>query len=267
MAHLTESTPASAAPVRSLVVSVVSHGHGSQVEHLLRLMARTSGAQISRVVLTQNLPETAPTPEQGRWPFVLDILSNAAPQGFSANHNAALAGASEDFVCILNPDVLWAKEPMGALMRAADRPEVGLAYPVQTDGQGRRQDSERELPTPWSLALRYLAKRKESRAEWVNGAMWVLPRAVWHRVGGLDTRYFMYCEDVDLCLRVRLAGYTFARAGAVVEHAGQRDSHRRMRHALWHIRSLLRLWASPVFWRARPLLRRLDGAALTMTEQ
>ena len=267
---LMTSSPLSATPVDSaptLVVSVVSHGHSAQVEQLLRAMARTSGQKITRVILTQNLPEPPPEPEFCSWPFQLELRCNPAPMGFSDNHNAALAGASEDFVCVLNPDVVWLQEPMAALLQAASLPGVGLAYPVQVDAQGRVQDSEREVPTPWSLLLRYAAKRHEPRAEWVNGAMWVLPRPVWQQVGGLDARYFMYCEDVDLCLRVRLAGYTLAKADAVIEHAGQRDSHRRWRNALWHIRSLLRLWTSPVFWRARPLLRKLPASALTMTEQ
>ena len=245
----------------TLVVSVVSHGHSPEVEQLLRTMARCSAPWIQRVVLTQNLPEAAPTHDAGAWPFALDIRRNAQPQGFAANHNAALADATEDYVCVLNPDVRWTQDPMEALLRAVQPARVGLSYPLQTNAQGQVQDSEREVPTPWSLLQRYAFKRKETRAEWVNGALWVLPRAVWQQVGGLDMRYFMYCEDVDFCLRVRLAGYTLARADAVVEHAGQRDSHRRWRYALWHIRSLLQLWVSSVFWRSRPLLRQLGDNA------
>ena len=245
----------------TLVVSVVSHGHGAEVEQLLRMMARWSAPWIQRVVLTQNLPEPMPVPGVEPWPFVLEVRCNAQPMGFSANHNAALADATEDFVCLLNPDVRWAQDPMAALLRAAQHSQVGLSYPLQTDAAGRVQDSEREVPTPWSLLKRYAFKHREKRAEWVNGAVWLLPRHVWEQVGGLDARYFMYCEDVDFCLRVRLAGYTLARAAATVEHAGQRDSHRRWRYALWHIRSLLQLWASPVFWRSRPLLRQLADHA------
>ena len=182
--------------------------------------------------------------------------------GFSAG------GASEPFVCIVNPDVMLSRDnPFPALIEAARRPGVGLAYPTQVDGTGAVQDSEREVPTPWSLLLRYAVRRRETRAEWVNGAMWMLPAEAWRGIGGLNPAYFMYCEDVDLCLRLRLAGFTLARADATVEHAGQRASHRRMRHALWHIRSLLQLWTSAVFWRSRPLLRRLPAAALTMTKQ
>lgn len=239
------------------------------VQHLLGSLAQqaSEGAGVSRVVLTLNLPEPEPLAPAGGWPFVLQLRHNSEPQGFSANHNAALADASEPLVCVINPDVdLSVGNPFPALLRAVQRQGVGLAYPMQVDEHGQLQDSERELPTPWSLLRRYAVKRRETRAEWVNGAMWLLPTPVWQGIGGLNTAYFMYCEDVELCLRLRLAGWTLARADAVVGHAGQRASHRRAGHALWHIRSLLRLWTSAVFWRARALLRRTSTAALTMTE-
>lgn len=255
-------------PYPAIVLSVVSHGHRDMVQRLLEDLARLGDAGVSRVVLTLNQPEPPLQIPEGGWPFVLEIRHNPAPLGFSANHNAALADASEPFVCIVNPDVVLRKgNPFPALVEAARRPGVGLAYPTQLDETGAVQDSEREVPTPWSLLLRYTVRRRETRAEWVNGAMWMLPAEAWRSIGGLNPAYFMYCEDVDLCLRLRLAGFTLARAEAVVEHAGQRASHRRMRHALWHIRSLLQLWTSAVFWRSRPLLRRLPAAALTMTKQ
>lgn len=257
------------APFPFIALSVVSHGHGEMVQHLLDALARhsTEGAVVSRVVLTLNLPEPAPVEPRGGWPFVLELRHNPAPQGFSANHNAALAGATEPLVCVVNPDVdLRGGNPFPALVSAVERPGVGLAYPIQVDEQGRVQDSEREVPTPWSLLRRYALGRREARAEWVNAAMWLLPSQVWQGIGGLNTAYFMYCEDVELCLRLRLAGWTLARAACVVGHAGQRASHRRASHALWHIRSLLRLWTSAVFWRACALLKRTPTAALTMIE-
>ena len=77
---------------------------------------------------------------------------------------------------------------------------------------------------------------------------------MWQAIGGFDEAYFMYCEDVDLCLRLRLAGLALVRAPAQVRHAGTRASHLRWSHLRWHVRSLLRLWCSPVYRQARRLL-------------
>lgn len=229
-----------------LVVSIVSHGHGAQVQRLLEQMAGESAAWVDRVVVTVNVPEPALVePEQG-WPFVLEVVHNLRPQGFGRNHNQALRNAREAFVCVLNPDVslIDRQEPFAALLQTAAMPGVGCAYPRQVDEQGRLQDSEREIPTPLALLRRRVLRRQEQRVDWVNAACIVLPLSVWQAVRGFDEAYFMYCEDVDLCLRVRMTGGRLQRAQAQVLHAGQRASHRQLRHLLWHVRSLLRLWVA-----------------------
>ena len=115
------------------------------VQRLLEDLARLGEDGVSRVVLTLNQPEAPLQAPPGGWSFVLEIRHNPAPLGFSANHNAALAGASEPFVCIVNPDVMLSRDnPFPALIEAARRPGVGLAYPTQVDGTGAVQDSERE---------------------------------------------------------------------------------------------------------------------------
>jgi GT2 family glycosyltransferase len=239
---------------RELAVSIVSHGHGACVQRLLEELARWSAAHIQRVVLTQNIPESPPqAPAQG-WPFVLQVIKNTMPAGFAANHNRALADATEPFVCILNPDVALAgADPFAALLRMASREGVGCAFPSQVDASGRGQDFERELPTLAALWRRHGQGRADARVDWVNAACLVLPLSVWQRLGGFDARYFMYCEDVDLCLRLRLAGLQLVRAPAQIVHAGQRASHRNWRHFFWHLRSLVRLWQSPVYAQARKL--------------
>ncbi len=249
----TAAVPDGTGGAPALLVSIVSHGHGAMVQRLLHQLAGV--ACIGRVVLTHNIPEPAPeAPAQG-WPFALDTIVNAAPRGFGANHNRALKGAVEPFVCVLNPDVelLAAREPFGPLIEAAAREGVGCAYPVQLDAAGRVQDSEREIPTPAALWRRRALRRPQARVEWVNAACIVLPLQAWQSVKGFDEAYFMYCEDVDLCLRIRLLGLRLERAAAYIVHEGQRGSSRNWRHLAWHVRSLLRLWTSDVYRKARQL--------------
>ena len=240
-----------------LVVSIVSHGHGEQVQRLLEQLASESAAHIARVVVTHNIPEPTLQSLQGGWPFELQILCNRTPRGFGANHNRALQGAKEPFVCILNPDVelIEQQEPFAALLQTAALPAVGCAYPQQLDETGRLQDSTRELPTPHALWRRRILGHAEQRVDWVNAACIVLPLPAWQALRGFDEKYFMYCEDVDLCLRLRLQGLTLRSAAAQVVHAGQRASHRQLRHLLWHVRSLLLLWMSSAYQRMRESMR------------
>lgn len=237
------------------------------VQVMLNDLARFSAATVARVVLTLNLPEAPPQAPAAGWPFVLQIVRNARPLGFGANHNRALSGTTEPFVCVLNPDVHWGgADPLAAMVQAAAQVGVGCAYPAQFDEAGNRQDSERVLPTPMALWRRRVLRQRDARparVDWVNAACLVLPTQAWVQVGGFDEAYFMYCEDVDLCLRLRLAGLALVRAPVSVVHAGQRASHRRLSHLRWHVQSLLRLWRSPVYRQACHLLR--EGQAGTGT--
>ena len=97
-------------------------------------------------------------------------------------------------------------------------------------------------------------RQRESQVDWVNAACLVLPQPVWQALKGFDEAYFMYCEDVDLCLRLRRSGWELSRAAVRVVHAGQRASHRRWDHLYWHVTSLLRLWRSPAYrWACKAL--------------
>jgi N-acetylglucosaminyl-diphospho-decaprenol L-rhamnosyltransferase len=252
----------------TLVVSVVSHGHGEMVQKLLYQLAALEESGLLRVVLTQNIKESLPDAPASGWPFIFEVRSNSTPKGFSANHNAALIGAEEDFLCLMNPDVdLLQNNPFPPLMRVLERPGVGLAYPLQIDDQGSLQDSEREVPTIFSLYQRYFCSRVESRPEWVNAAFWIVKREAWLRLCGLDARFFMYCEDVDFCLRLRLKGWKLARSNTVVRHQAHRDSHRKLKYTFWHVCALVRLWSRPVFWRAKWKINQLSVDELIVQDK
>jgi len=250
-----------------ITVSVVSHGHAGETGQLLERLAALPPPGARRVIVTLNLPDARALRDwrAARWPFELELIENDRPAGFGANHNRALRldaerGASELFA-VLNPDLRWQGDPF-APMRAllAGAPRVGLVYPLQLDDRGQAQDCERLAPTPARLWARYRpgGHRHEltpgQPPEWVNAAFMLLRREALASVGGFDEGYHMYCEDVDLCLRLQLAGWQLARAGAaVVEHRARRASHRNARYLAWHLSSLWRLWHSPAWraWRSR----------------
>jgi GT2 family glycosyltransferase len=72
-------------------------------------------------------------------------------------------------------------------------------------------------------------------AEAVSGALMLLPKAVFDAVGGFDEGYFLHCEDLDLCRRVRDAGHAVLLAGGIrVVHARGGSSRRRPLFVSWH---------------------------------
>ena len=249
----------------SITLSVISHGHGPQVLDMLQTFIQSGLLQHwqAEVIVTLNLPEPALAAalKQTHWPFPVRILENDCPKGYGANHNQALQNARSDWVCIANPDIRWCPiTTPPALTTSATGQPIGLYCPAQVSDTGTPQDYARTLPTPWGVAARWAARRHNTRtppgtassvsqAHWVNGACMLLPAAAYHQLGGFDKGYFMYCEDVDLCLRLQLHGYRLAALSITVVHAAQRNTRRQRQHLYWHIRSLLRLWVSSTFWR------------------
>ena len=236
----------------TVTVSVVSHGHGEQVMQLLCKLHALCLVHVGQVVLTINVPEPMLQAQvQARhWAFELTLLQNPQPKGFGANHNAAFKHSTLDYFCVLNPDIDFDADPLGDLILKLADPLAGCSFPVQVDAAGHLQDHARSVPSPVALLARYnpfgIARqvRGLSTPYWVNGAFMLFRASVYRGLGGFDERYFMYCEDVDICLRLQLAGFALSRSSVKVTHAAHRSSRVNIRHLAWHVVSLLRLWTS-----------------------
>jgi N-acetylglucosaminyl-diphospho-decaprenol L-rhamnosyltransferase len=234
-------------------VSVISHGHGQEILTLLRQFAQLDVPEVARVVVTLNLPEPHLSDgiEDGHWPFALDVIRNERPQGFGHNHNQAFLRCDTEFFCVINPDISLVDDPFPDLIRTLGAVDAGCAYPLQLDVFGRVQDHVREVPTPGALLRRYLIPRYDLMPQprhWINGAFMLFRAEVYRRLEGFDEHYFMYCDDVDICLRLQLAGYRLVRGkSATVQHQAQRASRTDLRHLLWHIQSLWYMWRSPAY--------------------
>jgi GT2 family glycosyltransferase len=88
----------------------------------------------------------------------------------------------------------------------------------------------------------------------------LLRREAFEQVGGFDERFFMYCEDFDLCSRLRLAGWQLQVIEAPVLHMAQRASKKSLRPLLWHLRSLMQVWMTPAFWSYAAMLQSRRGS-------
>lgn len=241
-----------------VTLSVVSHGHHKHVELLLRDLARQTISDRLLVILTLNVPE--PEPDLAEFdPLHLRIIRNAKPTGFGANHNAALRSADSPWVMIVNPDIRI-NDP-GLIMRFVEREVtagVGLVAPVIYNSEGLREDAVRGNLDPVSLFKRVIiGKRSVVNASissgyftWFAGMFLALPLEVWRAVDGFDERFFLYCEDYDLCVRLDRLGYgleIYEDLGVV--HNAQRASKKSSKYFRWHLTSLIRVWSSLSFWR------------------
>lgn len=147
--------------------------------------------------------------------------------GFAFACNVGSAGGTSPTVVFLNPDTEARPEAILALAALLEaEPRIGAAAPLILDEQGGLHLSQRRFATPatelsaaffvprlwsttpWSVDVAaQAAYRRPSSPDWVSGACVAVRRPVLDEIGGFDERFFMYCEDMDLCRRVRDAGY------------------------------------------------------------
>lgn len=206
--------------------------------------------EVSQIILTLNVPESVALPDDAR----VTLIVNAQPKGFGANHNAAFACCTQTFFCPLNPDIEFDRNPFPALSAALGDKRVALVAPLVRSPDGNIEDSMRHFPTPGSLLMkalggsdgRYIVREGEAEfsPEWVAGMFMLFRSRDFHDLGGFDERFFLYYEDVDICVRVWRKGMRIlACPKAGVIHDARRDSRRSLRHLRWHLGSMARfLW-------------------------
>ena len=238
----------------ALSISVVSHRHGPMVAALLDDIARVCREPID-VILTLNVDEDSGFIPRAL-PFSLEVIRNATPRGFGANHNAAFRRARAEHFCVLNPDVRLEGDPFPALLDVLKAPEIAVVAPMVRNPRGAIEDSARRFPTPGRLLrkliggplpLDYTLTEPVIYPDWVAGMAMVFRKDRFAALGGFDQGYFLYYEDVDLCARIHSLGQRVALVtSSVVIHDARRASRRDLRHALWHLRSVARY-----FWKAR----------------
>jgi N-acetylglucosaminyl-diphospho-decaprenol L-rhamnosyltransferase len=232
---------------------------------------------VTPIVVADNASSDGSAEVAERFGPPVRVLRTGANLGYGRAANRALAFVDTPWVLVANADVEVAAGSVARLverLRADDR--LGLVGPRLMGPDGTAYPSARRFPG-WSdgighaLLARWWPKNPFTRryhadgapgrvVDWVSGACFVARSDALARIGGFDERYFLYFEDVDLCWRLRRAGFQVGfEPDAVVVHAqGLASSKRPIRAVLAHHRSLLR-W----LWRSSEGSRRWAVVAIT----
>jgi len=231
-----------------ITVSIVSHGQIGLVNQLLEDLSRYCASEL-RVIVTHNIPEPGTTAPR-TWKHRLETIVNADPRGFGANHNAAFRRSETPLFCVVNPDIRLTADPFPVLAKALDRARVAAAGPLVQDPNGNPEDSARKFPTARGLLRKlvtapsgpdYAAEQGLVEVDWVAGMFMAFRADAFKAVQGFDERFFLYYEDVDICRRLRRAGYmvVYDPRTSVIHHA-RRASRRNVRLMAIHAASAMR---------------------------
>lgn len=204
-----------------LSIVIVSYRCRDLLRDCLDSLALHRGEVAMEVILLDNASgdDTLEAAAAHPWVTVDDLAENI---GFGRANNRGFARATGRAVLALNPDTVV---PPGALRACLDElwahSDVGVLSPrlVDRDGNLDRR-CKRGFPTPWSSFCyftgldQHLRDRRSTHytAGWlpedragdvdsVMGAFMLMPAHALEEVGGFDEQFFMYAEDIDLCLR------------------------------------------------------------------
>jgi GT2 family glycosyltransferase len=224
-----------APPILSVII--VAYRSRDEIGPCLASLPRALEGQPVEVVVVDNSPDDgAGGVVQRDFPWVR-YLAAAANLGFGRASNLGFHQATGKFILFLNPDTIANEAALAhSLRRLQAEPDIGLLSVklVQADG-AMDLACRRSIPTLWDgfcrasgLAaafprtrlfagynLTYLPADGTYDVGAINGAFMMTRRAVLEKTGLFDEEFFMYGDDLDLCIRVARAGYRIVYDGRV----------------------------------------------------
>lgn len=241
---------------------VVNFEAGDLLEECVRsVLADTSAGSVELVVVDNDSRDGSPEALLRSLPGVR-VVRAPANLGYARAANLGVAATRAPIVAVLNPDTRLEPGTARALVqRLQSQPRVAACGPRLKNADGSDYPSARVDPSvpvavmhgvlgSWWPSNPFTARYRQLGADparprvvdWVSGAAVWLRRSALDTVGGWDERYFMYLEDVDLCFRLRRAGWEVAyEPGGVVWHVqGASTARRPYRMLLEHHRSAWR---------------------------
>jgi len=255
-------SPPAGEPGPRLSAVVVSFNTRDDLMRCLDALRAHVRVPFETIVVDNASADGSPDAVRARFPAAR-LVVNPENVGFARANNLGLRAARAEHVLVLNSDCevrAGAVEALGAVLAA--RPDVAIVGPRTVGSDGRPQVSFGPDLTPraeWrqgrlvrgvregrpeALARARALAAREHEPDWVSASCFLARRAVLDGVGGFDESFFLYEEDVDLCLRVRRAGWrvAYTPAAEVVHHLGRSMEQAAARARLEYHRSHLRFY-------------------------
>lgn len=207
-----------------IVSAIIIHFNSADnTRHVIEALLKRCGNHLADIIVVEN--GTMPAP-RGHLDERIRIIRPDAPSSYADACNTGARHARGDYLLILNDDLDFTSDWLGPLLHIMQAdPSIGIIGPALTYRDGRFQLSWGDDPTIGG-ELRERRRQRDARAgngaayrqraeqsksahdvDWVTGAVMLCRRTAYDAVNGFDSGYPFYYEDIDLCRRVRSAGF------------------------------------------------------------
>ncbi|PKH70014.1 glycosyltransferase family 2 protein [Stenotrophomonas sp. Betaine-02u-21] len=231
----------------AIVAVVVTYQSSTTIEDCLQRLRDARGIAEIRVVDNGSTDDTVDILQRhaSHDPRVR-FIANPDNPGFAAANNQGAGDSSSPWLAFINPDVMVEAETLALLCERAQALGDCLLGVEQVDENGRADDAVRRrdpdflamLRSPGSGSKLAIARDPSvamQRVPAISGAVMLMSRVLFERIGGWDAGYRLHAEDLDLCRRVREAGGVVAIANDLqVLHVRGVSSRSRPFFVEWH---------------------------------
>ncbi len=207
--------------VPNLSISIVSFNSGEFLLQCLESLESVKNeANLDIWVVDNDSTDGSVEEVKKKFPGI-NLIENKENLGFSKANNQALSKIKSEYILILNPDSKIVSGTLEYMLKFLDQnPDVGAASCKVEKADGTLDwASHRGFPTPWASFKYYFLKddslyhlnfqnmAKPHEVDSIVGAFFLTRKSVLEKVGLFDEQFFMYGEDLDLCYRIKKAGF------------------------------------------------------------
>lgn len=224
-------------------IIIVTYNSSFSIRDCLTPFAGMSDFEV--VVVDNNSQDNCAALVEREFPFAR-VISLETNVGFGRACNIGVAASSGKYIVLMNPDSVASPKVIRDQVKfLSDHHKTGIVGGRLIDSLGRPLQSMGDRPSLIGLVLdkplAWLAKRAKCQgflrqllgrvsskfrlseepepAVWVSGAFLCCRRMAWDQIAGFDENFFLYYEDVDLCLRADRAGWeVYHNPHAVIQH-------------------------------------------------
>jgi GT2 family glycosyltransferase len=195
---------------------IVTYNSARHIERCLLGLRKASHSAILHTVVVDNASTDETLQIIRRVAGDVEVVTNGVNVGYAEGNNQAiemLARYGFNYYLILNPDVVVPPGLLHKLLRVMEIDErIGIVSPNVF--QGRLDKGHSEIEGMWSLWGVPVRRRPHGAHIWfvdrLPGSCMLIRSSVFEKVGLLDESFFLYWEEIDLCLRARQAGFRLA---------------------------------------------------------
>lgn len=226
----------------SVAVIIVNYNAGDRLKRCLVALAQQTRSP-DRIVIVDNDSTDGSLNNVVDLIPTVEMLRQSDNLGFAAANNVAARHVETDYIALLNPDAYPEPRWLEELLDAASLHPQAAAFgstqlsaddPKLLDGAG---DNLHALGVPYRGFIGWDAEKRPARGKVMSpcAAAALYRRAVFLDLGGFDERFFCYCEDVDLGVRLHHSGFeTVQVPEAVVLHEGSAITGRQSDFTVYH---------------------------------